>query len=105
MIRYTPFLDKLGIKIKDDVPDHAATIIDSALAAFEGMIDWGEDVLGRSRKPCPEQPVLLAGAPLGTYHCPACGTMLMAGLPHLPPEGYEIEMGRDWPAGYHEDEE
>ena len=33
---------------------------------------------------CNEKPEALAGAPLGQYHCPDCGMMVMAGLPHFP---------------------
>lgn len=32
---------------------------------------------------CPEDPRVLAGAPIGQYHCPACGCMVIAALPHL----------------------
>jgi len=31
---------------------------------------------------CPEKPELLKGAPIGQYHCPDCGVMVLAGLPH-----------------------
>ncbi len=31
---------------------------------------------------CGEKPELLKGAPLGMYHCPGCGAMVMAGLKH-----------------------
>lgn len=128
-MRYTPFLDRVGVTFKDDVPDHAVNIIDSALAVIEGTIDWGEWE-GKKRKPCPEQPLLLAGLPLGMYHCPVCGVMVLAGLPHISPKAhpsgcncpagsydpgavheencatnypdydYEVEYGRPWPAGY-----
>lgn len=33
---------------------------------------------------CQEKPDLLAGAPLGMYHCPDCGAMVVAGMPHPP---------------------
>lgn len=33
---------------------------------------------------CPEHPEDLRGAPLGQYHCPACGCMCVAGVPHMP---------------------
>lgn len=33
---------------------------------------------------CMEKPELLAGAPLGMYHCPDCGAMVLAGIPHPP---------------------
>lgn len=31
---------------------------------------------------CAEKPELLIGQPLGQYHCPDCGAMVLAGLPH-----------------------
>lgn len=31
---------------------------------------------------CNKRPELLAGQPIGMYHCPDCGAMLMAGIPH-----------------------
>lgn len=61
---------------------------------------WGAGPDGRPRLPCPERPEALAGQPLGMYHCPVCGLLQMAGAPHLPPEDYEAETGREWPAGY-----
>ncbi len=33
--------------------------------------------------PWPWDPEQLVGAPLGQYHCPYCGAMVMAGLPHV----------------------
>jgi hypothetical protein len=33
---------------------------------------------------CAEKPGLLAGQPLGMYHCPDCGAMVVAGVPHPP---------------------
>lgn len=33
--------------------------------------------------PWPWDPQQLEGAPLGQYHCPYCGGMVMAGVPHL----------------------
>lgn len=99
-MRYTPFLDERGVKISDDVPDHAANVLDAALAALERTVDWGEHE-GKKRKPCTGQPILLAGMPLGQYHCEGCGLMQMAGEPHFDvDEDYEAMTGRDWPAGY-----
>lgn len=120
-MRYTPFLDKYGITIKGtqtpEQIDHLVNVLDSALAAVEQLLDWGS-YEGRERKPCPEQPLLLAGMPIGQYHCPVCGMMVMAAMPHLtpgaPPAGeqderyplhdYETEYGRPWPPGYQEAE-
>lgn len=31
---------------------------------------------------CAEKPEKLQGAPIGMYHCPDCGAMVLAGLPH-----------------------
>lgn len=35
------------------------------------------------RCPWPWDPQQLTGAPLGQYHCPYCGAMVMAGVAHL----------------------
>lgn len=32
---------------------------------------------------CYEHPELLIGYPIGQYHCPDCGAMVIAGLPHF----------------------
>ena len=32
--------------------------------------------------PCAEKPEALAGAPIGMYHCPDCGAMVLAGVEH-----------------------
>jgi hypothetical protein len=34
------------------------------------------------RCPWPWDPQQLTGAPIGQYHCPHCGAMVMAGVPH-----------------------
>ena len=31
---------------------------------------------------CAEKPEALLGAPIGMYHCPDCGAMVLAGIPH-----------------------
>ena len=31
---------------------------------------------------CSEKPEDLLGQPIGMYHCPDCGAMLLAGVPH-----------------------
>jgi hypothetical protein len=35
------------------------------------------------RCPWPWEPQQLGGAPMGQYHCPYCGAMVMAGIPHI----------------------
>lgn len=32
---------------------------------------------------CPEDPIKLAGKPIGMYHCPDCGCMQVGGLHHV----------------------
>lgn len=32
---------------------------------------------------CPERPHLFDGYPIGQYHCPYCGCMVLAGMEHL----------------------
>lgn len=32
---------------------------------------------------CPEDPEKLVDQPIGMYHCPWCGCMQVAGLPHM----------------------
>lgn len=41
-----------------------------------------EDTAPATSPACPEKPELLTGQPIGQYHCPSCGEMLIAGLPH-----------------------
>lgn len=50
--------------------------------------------LNESGEPCPWpwDPQQLAGAPLGQYHCPYCGAMVIAGVPHL---DYREEQGSE----------
>jgi hypothetical protein len=33
---------------------------------------------------CKEKPERLLGQPIGQYHCPDCGAMVLAGFPHPP---------------------
>lgn len=33
--------------------------------------------------PWPFDPLLLIGRPIGMYHCPYCGSMVMGGTPHV----------------------
>lgn len=34
--------------------------------------------------PCTEDPKLLANTAIGMYHCPDCGSMVLAGVEHPP---------------------
>lgn len=102
MTRHTPLLDRCGIRLVEPVNDSLANVLDAALQAIEAQIPWGEHE-GRRRRPCDGQPILLAGLPLGQYHCEVCGEMQVAGMAHLPPdEDYEEVTGRPWPSGYYD---
>jgi hypothetical protein len=35
------------------------------------------------RCPWPWEPQQFGGVPLGQYHCPYCGAMVIAGVPHI----------------------
>lgn len=41
---------------------------------------------------CPHDPRVLLGEPIGMYHCPECGEMVIAGLPHPvePEDQYDL---------------
>ena len=41
---------------------------------------------------CPD-PRLLLGQPIGMYHCPECGEMQIAGMPHSLPDNYNEQPG------------
>jgi hypothetical protein len=50
---------------------------------------WKPDVCGRCYEEgptvvanCDEHPETLKGHPIGQYHCPDCGAMVLAGWPH-----------------------
>jgi hypothetical protein len=105
-VRHTPVLDRCGISLVHGISDNVANVIDACLGAVERTIPWGEGPDGRRRRPCRGQPLLLAGMPLGMYHCEDCGEMVMAGEAHVPPDDdYELVMGRPWPAGYRDEGE
>ncbi len=39
--------------------------------------------------PWPWDPIQLKGAPLGQYHCPYCGAMVLAGVDHIDYRGLD----------------
>lgn len=41
------------------------------------------------RCPWPWDPIQLKGAPIGQYHCPYCGAMVIAGMEHIDYAGME----------------
>jgi len=66
------------VKWTDIEPKDAVDIDLSVRLDIEAPIsDTGE------RCPWPWDPQQLLGAPMGQYHCGYCGSMVMAGIPHL----------------------
>lgn len=51
---------------------------------------------------CRHDPKILSGAPMGMYHCPDCGTMVLAGLAHPNDEDCRF-MCADWEAPEYEE--
>lgn len=53
-----------------------------------------EDSLPKVFNPCTYDPLPLKGKPIGMFHCPLCGEMILAGIEHpkywlFPPEENE----------------
>lgn len=42
------------------------------------------DLIAVRARSCPYDPSALLGVPLGMFHCPSCGCMVVAGLEHGP---------------------
>lgn len=63
---------------RDITPEAAATLTPEELAQLDLP-------LNEAGEPCPWpwEPQQLVGAPLGQYHCPYCGAMVIAGITHL----------------------
>lgn len=102
--------DRFGVYVPGPKVLADVYIDDRNLLGFPGwdvvrhvlLVAWGVHN-GKARKPCRERPELLEGQPIGMYHCPECGEMQAAGVNHLPPpQDYEEQYRRLWPAGYHE---
>lgn len=58
-----------------------------------------EDIVGpvnEMGEPCPWpwEPQQLVGAPIGMYHCPYCGGMVVAGIAHI---DYAVEVTGGFP--------
>lgn len=61
------------------------TIDPVAAANIVLPVDGITGPLNEQGEPCPWpwEPQQLIGAPMGQYHCPNCGAMCVAGMPHL----------------------
>lgn len=55
--------------------EHINLMVDMTITA--PLNEMGE------RCPWPWEPQQLVGAPMGQYHCPWCGAMVMAGVEHI----------------------
>lgn len=55
-----------------------------ATTLTDGDGGWAVPV-GDDGRPCPLpfDPLFLFGEPIGMYHCPFCGSMILAGVPHV----------------------
>lgn len=73
-------VDAVNIKLPFTKPD--GTVIEGPVA------DGYEDT---PRCPWPWDPQQLVDAPLGQYHCPYCGSMVMAGMEHIDYEETECD--------------
>lgn len=61
------------------------------IPSLEAMLDGPMNEIGE-RCPWPYDPLLMTGQPIGQYHCPYCGGMVMAGMPHLDWSEIDLEM-------------
>ena len=50
------------------------------LGKIEGLLESMQQDLGAS--PCTYDPSPLKGVPIGMFHCPECGEMVVAGMEH-----------------------
>lgn len=64
----------------DYFPDFPKPEINESLLCGRCYREVKEDELFDSN--CGENPENLMNSAIGMYHCPDCGTMLLAGLPH-----------------------
>lgn len=78
-------------KWTDYTPQQAADLKLNLLERLD--IEAPENEMGE-RCPWPWDPQQLVGVPLGQYHCPYCGAMVLAGSPH--PDYKDF----DWDAYY-----
>jgi len=63
---------------------YALTLVSNGDGTYR--LPWSDvpDDLGEpTRCPFPIDPLFLIGQPIGMYHCPYCGSMVLAGAPHL----------------------
>lgn len=54
------------------------------IPSLEGPEQGGPRIVNEIGEVCPwpYDSLLLVGAPMGQYHCPYCGGMCVAGIPH-----------------------
>lgn len=55
---------------------------DAAIAHGREKMECGHLMANLTPAKCNEKPEELIGQPIGQYHCPDCGEMVLAGFPH-----------------------
>lgn len=55
----------------------------------EAMVAWVDSL----QDLCPYDPRPLQGLPLGMFHCPTCGCMILAGVQHPPCDPADCWLG------------
>jgi len=87
-----------SLKILKHVKDKCGLLtadVETIMNVFEDLVEVqqeysGDLMCGRCYRTvdelfppsCAEKPEFLTHAPIGQYHCPDCGAMLLAGVPH-----------------------
>jgi hypothetical protein len=70
-------MSKMSVNRWQDIDPYDATAITLPHDGIEGPLNEMNE-----RCPWPWDPQQLAGEPLGMYHCPYCGGMVIAGMEH-----------------------
>lgn len=73
---------------RDITPEAAANLTVEEMAALDLPLNESGE-----RCPWPWEPQQLVGVPLGQYHCPWCGAMVIAGIAHLDYRGTDAQPG------------
>ena len=83
MEKETDILD-LGLPVKEGIElrDEVARSYGYSSADAKVCGRCFEEVSELFAPSCAEKPEDLMGAPIGMYHCPDCGAMVLAGVPH-----------------------
>ena len=76
---------KEGVDDPEDYPDMVIPHHD--LRRLLALVEAGERVAWAAEPLiCQHDPLTMLGKPIGQYHCPECGQMQVAGVPHIADE-------------------